>query len=66
MTNLNQTAPKVVKIKTHWAARILGVHFTTIHKYRRNGKIKSAVRASNAPHGPWEYDRSEIEGLKHG
>jgi len=51
-------------IQTSVAARILGWHVTTIHKWRRQGKIKTAERSSKAKQAPWQYDREEILSFK--
>ena len=57
------SARQKIEIGTSVAARVLGIHFTTIHKYRRMGKI-TGRRASKATHAPWLYDREEIYRLR--
>lgn len=55
---------KRIDVPTSVAARILGCAACTIRKYRHNGRLKTGVRMSEAPHSPWLFDRQEIHRLR--
>ena len=53
-----------MKIDTQNAAKLLGVTYRTVLIWVRDGKIKTAQRASSARQAPWKYERDEIVSLK--